>query len=119
MPEVYNQVYCAWAIRLPALFLRYAYADTSAAIGGGLDHKCWDMLRPITPGMKDEFRYCCHFIPQVRGWFLLSTSDFRKGPYGHASFLDPNRGGHRAPFVALLLNTVVDSPLEYSPGVLL
>ena len=39
------------------LFLRYAYADTSAAIGGGLDHKCWDMLRPITPGMKDEFRY--------------------------------------------------------------
>ena len=53
----------------------------------------WIRLTSFTRLLPDG----CHFIPQVRGWFLLSASDFRKGPYGHASFLDPNRGGHRAP----------------------
>ena len=73
----------------------------------------WIRLTSFTRLLPDG----CHFIPQVRGWCLLSASDFQKGPYGHASFLDPNRGGHRAPFVALLINTALDSPLEYSPGV--
>ena len=38
-----------------------------------------------------------HFIPQVTGWHLLSLTDLEKG-FGHASFLSPNKGGHKTPF---------------------
>ena len=59
-----------------------------------------------------------HFIPQVRGWSLLSNTDFSKGSYGHATFLSPTRGGHKTPFIAVLINTSHDASLEISdlPG---
>ena len=59
-----------------------------------------------------------HFIPQVRGWSLLLNTDFSKGSYGHATFLSPSRGGHKTPFIAVLINTSHDASLEISdlPG---
>ena len=59
-----------------------------------------------------------HFIPQIRGWSLLSNADFTRGPYGHATFLSPTRGGHKTPFIAVLINTAHDAPTELSdlPG---
>ena len=48
-----------------------------------------------------------HFIPQVTGWHLLSLTDLEKG-FGHASFLSPNKGGHKTPFIAILLNTTTN-----------
>ena len=59
-----------------------------------------------------------HFIPQIRGWSLLSNTDFTRGPYGHATFLSPTRGGHKTPFIAVLINTAHDAPAELSdlPG---
>ena len=47
----------------------------------------------------------CHFIPQVRDWSLLHDDCFEADPMGHASFLRPDRGGHRTSFIALLVNT--------------
>ena len=55
-----------------------------------------------------------HFIPQVKGWSLLSARDINKGPRGHASFLNPRKGGHRSPFIAILINTDPDAATEYS-----
>ena len=55
-----------------------------------------------------------HFIPQVRGWSLLSADCFEAGPIGHASFLRPDKGGHRTPFIALLINTSDHAKMEYS-----
>ena len=55
-----------------------------------------------------------HLIPQVKGWSLLSASDIRKGPHGHASFLNPQKRGHRSPFIALLINTTPGAITEYS-----
>ena len=55
-----------------------------------------------------------HFIPQVIGWTLLNPGDIVKG-IGHASFLFPDRGGHRTPFVAILLDTSVPTPFFPSP----
>ena len=55
-----------------------------------------------------------HFIPQVIGWTLLGHGDFIKGN-GHASFLSPEKGGHRTPFVAILLDTSVPTPFFPSP----
>ena len=60
-----------------------------------------------------------HFIPQVRGWSLLSNTDYSKGTYGHATFLSPSRGGHKIPFIAVLITPPAhDAPLEISdlPG---
>jgi len=56
-----------------------------------------------------------HFIPQVLGWSLLSNLDFTKGT-GHASFLTRSKGGHRTPFIAILLDTGVNpKPLTLTP----
>ena len=56
-----------------------------------------------------------HFIPQVRGWSLFRAADcFEAGPIGHASFLRPDKGGHRTPLIALLINTSDHAKMEYS-----
>ena len=51
-------------------------------------------------------------------WSLLSNTDFTRGPYGHATLLSPTRGGHKTPFIAVLINTAHDAPTELSdlPG---
>ena len=51
-----------------------------------------------------------HFIPQVRAWYALKGTDITKGAIGTASFLNLNKGGHKTPFVALLLDNTLGLP---------
>ena len=52
-----------------------------------------------------------HFIPQVRAWYGLGRDSFTLGDVGSASFLNDNRGGHRIPFVAVLLDNSLSLPI--------
>ena len=51
---------------------------------------------------RSKVGHSCHQMTSVGG-----------GPYGHASFLRPSKGGHRTPFVALLINTALEATAEY------